>query len=181
MKSKPIERYLARLKLYLCCLGLADPRALEELEGHLYESLAAGLERGQDLETAQAQALEKFGPAWRVAIQFEREKMNLAQILLLAAAVAGGIFCAYVDALPKFDDTGILAFAILIFSGLLGLPGARRPGLLALAVGLWIPLRDIPNTGNFGALLALLFAAAGAYSGWALNRLIRKTWRAARV
>jgi len=179
MKSKLIERYLSRVKVYLMCLGLADPRTLDELESHLYESLAAGLEGGLDLEAAQAQALEKFGPALRVALQFEREQMNLIQILILAAATAGGIFFAYVDALPKFDDTGILVFAILIFSGLLGLSGARRPMLLALAVGLWIPLHDIPASGNFGALLALVFALAGVYIGWALNRLIRKTWRAA--
>jgi hypothetical protein len=77
--------------------------------------------------------------------------------------------------LPKFDDTGILAFGILLFSGLLGLLGARRPWLLGLAVGIWIPLHDIPLSGNYGTLLALLFALLGAYLGWGLNRLIRTT------
>ena len=101
------------------------------------------------------------------------------QKILLGLAVVGGIAFAVIDSLPKFDDMGILAFGILFFSGLLGLLGCRRPWLLALAVGLWIPLHDIPGSGNFGSLLALLFAFVGAYSGWGLNLLIRKSWTSA--
>ena len=173
MKPGLIEAYLRKLRTYLRWLGLADPRDLEELESHLYESYEDGLSRGLTSEQAQAEALARFGPPLRVAAQFEREKMTFIQILLLAVAVLGGLFSAYVDALPKFDDTGILAFGILIFTGLLGLLGARRPWLLGLSVGLWIPLRDIPLSGNYGSLLALLFALIGAYAGWGLNRLIR--------
>ena len=71
---------------------------------------------------------------------------------------------------------GILVLGMLAFSGLLGLIGGRRPWLLALAVGLWIPLYEILRSQNFGSLLALAFAFAGAYAGWGLNRLIRRSF-----
>ena len=78
------------------------------------------------------------------------------------------------DAQPRWDDTGILAFSILLFSGMIGLLGFRRPWLLALAVGAWIPLHDILFTQNAGSLIALAFAFVGAYAGWGVNRLARK-------
>jgi hypothetical protein len=89
-------------------------------------------------------------------------------------AASGGIAFAYIDSLPKFDDMGILAIGILIFSGLIALLGCRKPWLFALAVGLWIPLHDILVFGNFESLLAVLFTLAGVYSGRGLNRLNRK-------
>ncbi len=97
------------------------------------------------------------------------------QKLLLGLAVAAGLFAAYVDALPKFDDTGILAFGILLAAGLLGLLGFRRPWLLALAVGAWIPLHDVLFLRSYGSLLALIFAFAGAYAGWGAHRLVKKS------
>ncbi len=97
------------------------------------------------------------------------------QNLLLAAAVLAGLFSAYVDSRPNWDDTGVLAFGILIISGLLTLLGARRPWLIALAVGIWIPLHDILITQNYGSILALVFALVGAYGGWLVHLAIQKT------
>jgi len=175
MSYKQIERYLVKMKTNLWWQGLADAGTLEELESHLNEAVEEGMKRGLDPEEAQAQALTRFGPASQVAEQFGKERMAPMQKILLILAAAGGITFAVIDALPKFDDMGILAFSILIFSGLLSLVGFRKPWLLALAVGLWIPLHDILSSANFGSLLALLFALAGAYGGWGIHRLVRKT------
>lgn len=97
------------------------------------------------------------------------------QNLLLTAALLAGLFSAYVDSRPGWDDSGILAFGILIVSGLITLLGYRRPWVIALAVGIWIPLYSIFTTQNYGSLLALVFALIGAYGGWLAHLLIRKT------
>jgi hypothetical protein len=96
------------------------------------------------------------------------------QRLLLVVAVIAGLFFAYIDSRPGWDDTGILAGAILLACGLLAVLGFQRPWLLALVVGGWIPLRGILTNQNFGSILALLIAFAGAYLGWALRLAIRK-------
>lgn len=97
------------------------------------------------------------------------------QSILLAVAVLAGLFSAYVDSLPTWDDTGVLAFGILLVSGLLTLLGYRRPWLIALAVGIWIPLNAIFFTHVYAAIVALAFAFVGAYGGWLVNLGIRKT------
>lgn len=81
----------------------------------------------------------------------------------------GGLI-TYVDTRPRWDDAGITAMAIFLTCGLLGAAGPRRPWLWALAVGLWLPLIDIAVHHRAGAILALLFAFAGAYAGMGLRR-----------
>ncbi len=90
-------------------------------------------------------------------------------------ALAAGLLIAYVDSQPHWDDTGITVFALLAASGLLGLLARRRPWLIALAVGLPIPLRAILVGGNYAMLITLLFPFVGAYAGWGLRKVIRRT------
>src|SRR5512138_2867233 len=97
------------------------------------------------------------------------------QNLLLAVTVLAGLFSAYVDSHPTWDDTGILAIGILLVSGLITLLGYRRPWVIALMVGIWIPLHDILILHNYGSLLALVFAFVGAYGGWLVRLGIEKT------
>jgi hypothetical protein len=87
-----------------------------------------------------------------------------------------GLFLAYLDALPHWDDTGILAGGMLLGSGLLALPGCRRPWLLALAVGIWIPLHDILLSHDLRLVFILIFPFVGAYAGWGLHLLYRKAF-----
>jgi hypothetical protein len=96
------------------------------------------------------------------------------QKVLLAVAVGLGLLIACVDSRPNWDDTGVTAAAILVSCGLLGAASPGRPWLWALAVGLWIPILGITRTRNFGALLALLFAFAGAYAGMAVRKLLTR-------
>jgi len=96
------------------------------------------------------------------------------QIVLLAVSLLAGVCFAYINSLPTWDDSGVLAFGMLILSGVICLAGFRRPWLAALCIGIWIPLCGIVINQNFGALLALVFPFAGAYTGWGLNKLFRR-------
>ncbi|MGA2533685.1 MAG: hypothetical protein ABSG19_11690 [Candidatus Aminicenantales bacterium] len=97
------------------------------------------------------------------------------QRILLAAALVVGVLIAYVDSLPKWDDTGITVFALVFCAGILGLIVRRRPGLYGLAVGLWLPLRAIILTHDLRFVVVLAFPLAGVYAGWGLHKLIAKT------
>lgn len=101
------------------------------------------------------------------------------QKIFLLVAVLAGLFFAYIDSLPTWDDTGVLAGAILLTCGLISLLGFQRPWLLALAVGSWIPLRGIFITHNFGSILALVIAFVGAYGGRVFRLGTRKTFHLA--
>ena len=170
-----IHLYLRSLKYRLWLHGIFDAQYLEEVESHLLEALEAGIQRGLSGEDAEREALERFGPISIVARGFANERKNKMQNLLVATALFAGLFAAYVDSRPTWDDTGILAFSILLVSGLLTLLGYRRPWVIALAVGLWIPLHGIFFSHNYGSILALAFAFAGAYGGWLVRLGIQKT------
>ena len=175
MKADRIQAYLRKLEHHLWLRGLADQNDLAEIESHLLEAVEQGLDQGLTVEQAETQALERFGSVRIVVSTFEKEGMAGMQSILLAIAVLAGLFSAYVDSRPTWDDTGILAGGLLIVSGLLTLLGHRRPWLIALAVGIWIPLHDIYLSHDARMLLVLLFPLVGAYGGWLVRMGIRKT------
>jgi hypothetical protein len=175
MAEDQIRSYLRALRRRLWMHGIFDAEYLAEVESHLQEAVESGTRQGLSRIDAERRAVERFGPVDVVARGFASERKNRMQNLLLAVAVLAGLFSAYVDSRPNWDDTGILAFGILIVSGLITLLGARRPWLIALAVGIWIPLHDILILHNYGSILALVFAFVGAYGGWLVHLGIRKT------
>lgn len=175
MKKNRIQAYLQKLELHLWLRGLADQNDLAEIESHLLEAVQRGLEQGLNLEQAETQALERFGSVKIVVSTFETERKDSMQSVLLAIAMLAGLFSAYVDSRPTWDDTGILAGGLLIVSGLLTLLGHRKPWLIALAVGIWIPLHDIYLSHDIRMLLVLLFPLVGAYGGWLVRLGIQKT------
>ena len=175
MKESRIQTYLRKLERHLRVRGLADKNDLSEMESHLLEAVERGLGQGLSLEDAETRALERFGSIKVVVSTFEKERKDVMQNVLLAVAVLAGLFSAYVDSRPTWDDTGILAGGLLIISGLLTLLGHRKPWLIALAVGIWIPLHDIYLSHDFRMLLVLLFPLVGAYGGWLVRLGIRKT------
>ena len=91
--------------------------------------------------------------------------------VLLPIALVVGLLIAYLDSRPNWDDTGLTAMALLACSALCGALGPNRAWLWALAVGLWIPFLEIASTRNYGSLMAIPFAFAGAYSGGALRKM----------
>jgi len=177
--AKQVESYLRALKRQLWLRGLLDPDLLDEAEGHLLESVEAGIYRGLSVEESERQALERFGSVKVVSLAFERERNNLMQNLLLGIAVLAGLFSAYIDSRPAWDDTGLLVGGLLLVSGLLTLLGHRRPWLIALAVGIWIPMYEIFKTHDFMMLVVLLIPVLGAYGGWLVRLGIQKTFHPA--
>src|ERR1051325_1734930 len=175
MTPNRIQTYLRKLENYLWLRGLAEQDILAEMESHLLQSVETNLERGLSIDEAEIEALERFGTIKIVSSTFEKERKDMMQSVLLAVALLAGLFSAYVDSRPTWDDTGILAGGLLLFSGLLTLLGYRKPWLIALAVGIWIPLHDIYLSHDFRLLLILLIPLIGAYSGWLVRLGIRKT------
>jgi hypothetical protein len=176
---KTLHSYLATLKRSLWIRGMADSETLAEIESHLLEAVEQGMGQGLGVEEAEQRAIERFGPVRKIIGSFEKERMNRMQKVLLIVAILSGLFLTYVDASPNWDDTGIIAGGLLVSAGLITLLGSRRPWLVALAVGLWIPLRYIVLNQDFKMLLVLLFPLAGAYAGWLVRLGIRKTFRLA--
>ncbi len=94
------------------------------------------------------------------------------QKILAAAAIFSGVFIAFVDSRPAWEDTGITVFGLLAVSGLLGMFGPKRPWLWALLVGIWIPLYNILTTHNISLVITLIFPFLGAYAGMLVRNLI---------
>lgn len=186
MKTNQIKTYLRALNRDLWMRGLSDPEALTEIESHLLESVERGQAHGLSLEEAERQALERFGPVKTVANAFEKERQAPMQKVLLTIAILAGLLIAYVDSRPTWDDTGITVGSMLLTCGLLTLLGHKRPWLIALAVGIWTPLYEGVILGKFNfpdvvliPFVILLVCMFGAYAGWVVNQVVRKTLRPA--
>jgi hypothetical protein len=117
-------------------------------------------------------ALDRFGPARDLAVELATERSLIMQRLLFVGAIALGIMLGYVDSRPSWDDTGVTAGLLLVVTAILGAVVPERPWLWALCVGLWIPFFGIYNRSNYGSLLALGFAFAGAYAGMLVRRVL---------
>lgn len=98
--------------------------------------------------------------------------MKLKFLLLLIIALGCGIFIGWVDTRPTWDDAGITATAIFLVTATLGEIMPARAWLWALVVGGCVLLLNIVLGSNYGAVLALVIAFIGAYSGV----LIRKAF-----
>jgi hypothetical protein len=88
----------------------------------------------------------------------------------MAIALVAGIAIGYVDSRPGWDDTGITAISLLLAGGVAAFVVGRRPWLVALAAGIWVPLFELPYLASGGPLTALVFAGIGAAIGWLIRR-----------
>ena len=96
--------------------------------------------------------------------------MRRRQLMLLAAALVGGLAIAVVDSSPGWDSTGITAVSIGLASAGFAFVGRDRPWLWAAAIGAPTVVLGIAAGADPTIALALVFAAAGAAIGWALRR-----------
>ena len=92
--------------------------------------------------------------------------------LFLLLAITFGIVIAWIDSNPKWDDAGISALMILVAAAICGYFSLGKPWLIALAIGIWIPLFSVLSNANIQSLLALFPALIGAYIGY-FTRTIR--------
>lgn len=93
------------------------------------------------------------------------------QKILMVVSLFFGMAIAYVDCGPNWDDTGVTAAAIFASCALLGALEPKQPWLWALAVGIWVPFLGIALSQNYGSLLALVPAFAGAYFGMTIRKV----------
>ena len=154
---------------------MADAETLAEIEGHLLDAMDKGIREGLNTDEAEGRAIERFGSVQTIIGSFEKERMNNMNKVLLVVAILCGIFLAYVDSSPGWDDTGITAGGLLVTAGLITLLGHPRPWLIGLAVGMWIPLLYIYQSQAFSMLFVLIIPMIGAYAGWAVRLGVRKT------
>jgi hypothetical protein len=91
-------------------------------------------------------------------------------IVLTGLAVALGLTIAWVDSRPTWDDTGITVAAIFGTALALGAAAPSRPGMMAIALGIWIPVFNIVQGLNYGAVASLVIAFGGSYAGAFLRR-----------
>jgi len=89
---------------------------------------------------------------------------------LFAMAIAVGLSLGYVDSRPGWDDTGITAGLLFVVTATFGALAPQRPWLWAICVGGWIPLFGVLTRSNYGSVIALAVAFAGAYGGMWLRR-----------
>lgn len=94
---------------------------------------------------------------------------------LLAAAIAAGLFIAWIGSRPDWDDAGVIAGLIIVSSAIFACAFPTRPWIWALAIGAWIPLIGLARSGGPATLLALAAGFAGAYAGAGVRRLLDGT------
>ena len=92
-------------------------------------------------------------------------KVQIRFILIIAAELFAGVFLAWMDTSPHWDDTGITIGLLLALSALGGFLAHRKAWLIAIAIGFWIPIFNVIMAHNYGAIMALAIAFIGAYSG----------------
>ena len=99
------------------------------------------------------------------------------ELVAIPLAIGAGLAIAVLDSRPGWDDTGITAVLLVAAAFASTVLAGRRPWLWAVLVGGWIPMLEIPSSGQPGSAVALLFSAAGALAGYALARLAREPSR----
>ena len=99
-----------------------------------------------------------------------KNKFNIYFLL----AEFSGLGIAWIDSRPNWDDTGITVFAILVLATLFGFLAFKKPWLIALAISMWTPLKEIMETHTYAALFAFVPGFVGAYAGYFIRYLIKK-------
>jgi formate-dependent nitrite reductase membrane component NrfD len=100
--------------------------------------------------------------------------MKYSLLIALIIGVVSGLSIAYVDTRPHWDDAGISVLMILSASFVSGAISPQKTWLIALSVGIWIPLFNIASTNNYSSLIALVPAFVGAYAGFLTRKVFAK-------
>lgn len=98
--------------------------------------------------------------------------------ILFVVAIMLGALITWMDSSPGWDDTIVTVGAIFLSTAALGFLGPKFPWLWALVVGAGIPLVEIPQSHNSGALVALVIATVGAFAGALGRKVFSALWAA---
>lgn len=138
-----IDRYLNELGSHLRVGGRRRARILEEVRDHLHDAVADRESRGIDRERALQDAVSAFGPADRLAVQFNAQvaTVSMRRIPFIAVTagvtVVGGFLLAVTTpsrrAFPASARVGVQASFLVAVLGLqvAFVAGARAASLVA--------------------------------------------------
>jgi hypothetical protein len=195
MTSKTLDAYMLQLERTLERQGLINPRIIAEAREHLADAIAAGLERGLSPDTAEREALVRFGTPDELTEEFRRVyrwDFLVWYLAKIAASVVASVAVALVIQVlanlrlefqteawrlaPGFSRAAIMSVAVVL--GLataweIGRPpfGVRRA---TLAIGIYATVCIVVQV-----LYAQGVAAFGAATllvclGWLCSRLERR-------
>ncbi len=171
--QSPIDTYLASLGRELRRRGVRAEDFVAEARDHLDEAARSNLERGCPADIAELEAISRFGSPATLAEAHAATSFRRRDLGLLLLASLAGLLLATVDALPTWDDTGVIAGLLLLVAAGFGLLAPCRPWRWGLALGSWVPLFLLldPTTSVWlpGIALILAIPTVGAYVG----RLVR--------
>ena len=88
-----------------------------------------------------------------------------------AIALTMGLLIAWVDTRPHWNDTGISASVLLLTGISCAFLASKKPWSIALILGIWLPIFNIVIAHNYGAIIALGLAFAGAYIGYSISKM----------
>ena len=166
-----IEPYLADLRAALRLRGIPSSDLTDEVYDHLVEVADAAIRRGEQPMDACEAAMARLGAPATLAARLAIAEERAINRFVLPLAIVCGLAINWIDSRPDWDDTGVTAGLLMVTAGVFSFLAPHRVWLIALAVGIWIPLHGIVTTGNFSILLVLLFPLAGAYAALGIRKL----------
>ncbi len=101
--------------------------------------------------------------------------MKPSLLIALIIGILLGLFIAYIDTRPHWNDDGISVLMVLIASFICATISSQKTWLVALSIGIWVPVFNIALAHNYGSLLALVPAFIGAYAGLLSRRIFSKS------
>ena len=84
-------------------------------------------------------------------------------IVAITVAILGGIFIGWIDTSPRWDDTALTVFSLMLISAAGTFIARRKPWLIAILVALWVPLMNVIKYGHWASVFAFLPSLLSAY------------------
>jgi hypothetical protein len=102
--------------------------------------------------------------------------MKLRSFLLLAGAIVAGLFIAWVDTGPRWDDTAVTLGAVFLVSTFLGAMADSRPWFFGLVFGVTMAMIELGSGSAAGSGATLLLALVSSLlGGFVRKALVRPT------
>jgi hypothetical protein len=162
----------ARVAHWIAAL-VVPKRLRDDVWGDLREDYTVRFPHGMPRGHASRWLLRQLvAAAPRFAVCRFRTEVSIRNWCAVLTSTLMGLALAYVESRPTWDDMGVLVAGIVIAAATMGWAASRFPWLVALAIGVWIPLHDVVAREGYASLVAIVFALVGAYAGSATRRLL---------